>query len=230
MSINLEKSGSGFDTQLATPYTIPRVNLLPGEVLERRAVRRVQTGIAAAALTSALLAGGAYFLVHQDASRAADQLAAEQSVTATLNAEQARYAEVPKTIAMVEQAVAARDTAMAQDIAWSTVMGQIAATYPSQSWVTTLTASLSNPPGTAGTAASATTSDAVATMTFQGGAKSHPVVASWLDSLNKVPSVDQPKLQSTVLNGKDGKKSVDYATTTGLDRSAFTSRAERTGN
>lgn len=229
MSINFDKTTEAIDTQIATPYSIPRVNLLPGEVLERRTVRKVQGGIGIAALAAVALAGGVYVLSVQDANKAGEELAAEQAVTTQLNAEKAKYADVPKTLALVEQAIAARESAMAQDIAWSTVMGQIAATYPSELWISTLTANLTNAPGGASSAAAQNTSS-VATLTFTGGAKSHTVVADWLDSLKKVPNIIDPKMQSSVLNGKDGKKSVDYATTAQLNENAFSTRAERTGN
>lgn len=233
MSINLDKASTAqVEGQIATPYTIPRVNLMPPETFERRAVRRVQIGVGVAALACAAVVAGGYALSVHDAHRAEDDLAAEQVTTSQLSAEQAKYAEVPRTLALVQQAEAARDAAMAQNVQWATVVGQIAAAHPESAWLKTLNITTTSATTTASTSGTATSAGPapVATLTYTGSAKDYPSVAAWLDSLKKVPNMVNPKMQSAALVARGGRTVVDFNSTSGLTAGAYSHATTRTGD
>lgn len=232
MSINTERSTTAqVEGQIATPYTIPRVNLIPPEVFERRAVRKVQLGVGGAALACLAVVAGGYFLAAHDAGNAENDLAAEQATATRLSAEQERYAEVPKTIALVQQAQAARDAALAQNIQWATVVGQLAAVHPGSTWLKTVDVTTTGTGGTTSTPATVTTGPApAATLSFTGSAKDYRSVAAWLDSLKRIPNLTSPKMQTATLVSRAGQTVVDFASTAGLDAGAYTKPAERTGD
>lgn len=239
MSVNTEKDSSqaDLDQALDLPYTVPRVNLLPPEVLQRRAVRTVKRGGAVALVATLAVAAGAYTLAVVDRNNAQEDLAAEQAVTTELQTEAAKYAEVPRIFAIIDGATEGRRVALAQDISWSTLMGQIAATYPGDVWLDSVQATLDSPlPGPAAGAPDAVaaspelTPPGVATITIQGAAKSHPDVANWLDSLASVPNIADTSLATSTLAEEDGQVFVKYDNTAVLDEGAYTHKYDEDGN
>jgi Tfp pilus assembly protein PilN len=238
MSVNTEKGSTHTELEqdLGLPYSVPRVNLLPPEVMERRAVRKVKIGAAGALAATIAVAAGAYTLAVVDRNQAQDDLVAEQAVTTQLQAEAAKYAQVPRIFSIIDGATEGRRVAMAQDISWSTLMGQIAATYPKDVWLENVRATLASPepgpapaPGAAAAIAPLAPSG-VATITIQGAAKSHPDVANWLDSLATVPNVADTSLSSSTLDEEDGQVVVKYSNTALLDEGAYTHKYDEDGN
>lgn len=182
------------DTQVLTTtfestYTVPRVNLLPPEIIESRRFRRTQRILGGCVLGVLAAVGGVYVLAHERASSAAEELAVAQAETTRLKAEEAKYAEVPRIIAQVDAAKEARGQALATNVAWYRYLNDLALTYPQEVWLENMTATVAAPGGTTGTApvpvagSNPIATPGIGTVTFTGTATDHDHVAEWLDVL-----------------------------------------------
>ncbi len=168
-------------------YTIPRVNLLPPEIHEARKLRRTQLAMGGVVVAALAGIGGVYVLASGAANAAEEELQAEQARTSVLQAEQGKYAEVPRVLAQVDSAKAAQETAMANDVLWYRYLNDLALTYPSEVWLENLTATVAGPGPEAAVPVSGTdplATPGIGTITFTGKALQHSDVASWLDVLD----------------------------------------------
>src|SRR5205823_14339214 len=114
--------GSSVTTQtLATSQVavLPRVNLLPPEIEERRRARKIQAGLGAAVALSVVGVAAGYLMAHSSASHAKSQLADAQAQTATLQAQVSQYAgdETLRSQLTAEQSMLT--TAMGKEVQWS---------------------------------------------------------------------------------------------------------------
>lgn len=202
---------------------IPSVNLLPPEILAGRTFRRAQKVLGAAVLTVGLALGGVYFLQVQNANAAADALAASKATGQTLQAEQAKYADVPRIYQAIDDAQTARQTAMGQDVEWFRYLTDFSLVMPASVWLTSLDLSLA---GTAPAAGAAAT-PGVGTMTFAGSAYDHPDVAAWLVTLAKEKAATDAYF-STSTKAKIGTKDiVTFSSTAGLSDVALSHNFDR---
>jgi Tfp pilus assembly protein PilN len=174
---------------LGATYTVPRVNLLPPEILETRRFRRTQAGLAAGVVCVLLAVGGVYMLAQQRSEAAAEELSVAQAETSRLKTEEAKYAEVPRIIAQVDAAKSARDYALSTNVKWYSYLNDLALAYPESVWLENLTATVAAPGATAGAApvpvagTNPLATPGIGTVTFSGTALEHSDVASWLDVL-----------------------------------------------
>lgn len=236
MSINMEKSGTSLDQQFSLPYAIPRVNLLPPEVIERRQVRKAKSGVAAATVLVLGLVGGLFVLASSQKSAAEEDLAAEQSRTAELRKEEAKYAEVPQIISTVEAARTARSQALKNDVNVATVLNNIASVYPSTVWVDTLSITINDPNvGPPSTTVDPLAESGIGTFQFTGktyesGKYTHNSVAAWLESLKRVNEVSSARLQQSTLSEVDKKIVTTFTNTGVLNEQALTHRYDGEAN
>ena len=175
------------------PGAGPRVDLLPGEVVTVRRVRRAQRRGVLALIGVLVLIAAAYALVSGERATARQDLAAAQARTVELTAEQARYAEAPRVYAQVESTQAALSSVMAGDVRWYQYLADLAVTSPTGLWLTSWQATSSDPTlapttpdPTTGAPAAATP---VAALTVSGTAADEPDVADWLDVLAATPGL-----------------------------------------
>lgn len=232
MSVNMEK-GSGVKdlaTDLGVSYTIPRVNLMPPEILAARVFQRTQIGLGASVLVVLAVIGGVFLLSQRQADAAAENLAAEQSRTTTLQTEQAQYAEVPTVLAEVEAAETARETAMGNDVLWYRYLNDIALSYPENVWLGGLTASVASP--TTQSVLSAESTDPLATpgfgtISFTGSSLTNPDVANWLDVLTATPGFADSTYSSATRTERSGQIVVDFSTSVVVTEEAKSHRFDR---
>src|SRR3954471_14979318 len=98
-----------------TGLRMARVNLLPVEIEEARRLRRTQAGLGLGLAAVVAVVGAVYVVEAHDKAGAADELAGAKSQGVQLQKEQAKYQDVPRTIAAIDAAEEARSTAMAND-------------------------------------------------------------------------------------------------------------------
>jgi Tfp pilus assembly protein PilN len=227
---------------------VARVNLLPSEIEEARRLRRTQAGLAAGLGVVVLAVAGVYALQVQSKNHAADELAATKADTVRLQAQQAKYADVPRTIAAIDAAETARSTAMANDVEWFRTLNNFSLTLPSNVWFTGVSLAL-NGTGSSGAApaapAAGTTPATPATpatpsspatnapatgigvLTVQGSALDHPDVATWLDVLARQPGMADAYF-STSAKAKVGSKTiVNFVSTATVTSDALSHRYDR---
>jgi Tfp pilus assembly protein PilN len=207
------------DTQLLTEtlgstYTLPRVNLLPPEILETRRFQRTQKALGLCVVGVLVAVGGAYVLSQQKADAAAEELAIAQAETTRLETEQAKYAEVPRVIAQVDAAKEARNQALSTNVAWYRYLNDLALTYPETVWLENFTATVAAstngaaPVPVAGTNPLAT--PGIGTVTFTGTAIEHSDVASWLDVLAGTEGFADAYFTNSARNELDGQDVVNF--------------------
>jgi Tfp pilus assembly protein PilN len=210
-------------TGLATAARMPRVNLLPSEILEGRRLRRTK-GVLAGGLTL-VVAGlvGGYVLQVGATNKAQDELDAAKAEHATLVQAQAKYADVPRTIKAIDAAETTRELAMANDVEWYRTLTNISITQPSNVWLTKLQLQVAAPDP----AAAPGTQAGVGTVTAEGSAIDHPDVATWLDTLGNQPGMADAYFSSSEKNKIGSKVVVDFKSTATLTSDALSHRYDR---
>jgi Tfp pilus assembly protein PilN len=146
------------DVQPATPVALPvptgfrvaRVNLLPPEIEDARRLRRTQGMLAGGLVAVVALLGAGYAYEVHDRHGAERELADVQAQTRRLQTEQAKYADVPKTVAAIDAAELARETAMADDVEWARTLTDFSLSLPARVRFTSLKLTVGPAAGTTG--------------------------------------------------------------------------------
>lgn len=217
-------------TQTATAGALPRVNLLPPEIAEARRLRQAELGAVGIVVAALLAVGGLYYQAHGEVTRANATLTATQAAGAGLRAQIAHYDFVTRTRAQVQQAQSALDAAMAGQVLWSRYLDDLSLDIPDNVWLTSMT--LTEQPGGAVTAApNPFTPGGVATVDFTGVAFTADDVATWLDSLAKIPGFADPAFSSYTTGVIAGHQTVTFTSSVVVTSAAlsqrFTSNAGR---
>lgn len=210
---------------------VPRVNLLPPEIIERRVFARTQKWLVAAVLSVLLVLAGVYFLQVLAKNKAADELAVSQATGVTLKAEEAKYADVPRVYKSIEDAQSARQTAMSQDVEWFRYLTDFSLTMPADVWLTSLDMSLAGAtpatPATTTVNPGVVTTPAVGTLTFAGTAYDHPDVAAWLVTLAKERAVTEAYFSASTKAKIGTKDVVNFTSTASLTADGLSHRFDR---
>jgi Tfp pilus assembly protein PilN len=171
-----------------TTGRLPRVNLMPPEVAEAKAMRRLQTGLGAAGLASVAVVGLLYVSATHSVSSAQSDLTAAKTQTTSLQGQVAKYSDVTATINAANAAQAQLVTAMGDEVRYSQLLNDLSLTIPSTVWLKSLTYASTAPgaatPGSApGAAVSYNGAAPIGTLSVTGIGFSHDDVALWLDSI-----------------------------------------------
>lgn len=209
---------------------VPKVNLLPPEILEGRRFARLQRWLAVVVVAVVALAAAGTWWAQTQVAEAEDRLAAAQVETAALQRKEASYAKVPKILAQVRAAESARQEAMANDLLWSKFLNQIALATTSDVWLTKVDAQVTA--GTDGAGATAVVSSTeplqpagIGTLTVEGAAHDYDDVAGWLEAFQAIPGLDVSTLHTAVSEpGDDSAAPVTFTTSVTITAAALTHR------
>ena len=167
-----------------TTGRLPRVNLMPPEVAEAKAMRRVQMALGAAGVASVAVVGVLYLSASHSVSAANNDLAASKATTTQLQGQVDKYKDVTATINAANAAQAQLVTAMGDEIRYSQLLNDLSLAVPSTVWLKSLsytsTAPGAVPPGTTLAAGGALP---VGTLSVTGIGFSHDDVALWLEAI-----------------------------------------------
>jgi Tfp pilus assembly protein PilN len=190
---------------------VPRVNLLPPEIVDARGFRKVQVRLSAAVLVTLLAAAGGTIWAQGQVGTAQSALDVTTAQTSVLHRQEAQYAEVPRVTSALATARTARETSMAQDLLWYRLMSDIALATPSNVWLTTMNVTLTSAGSTAkvGSSTSGATGDpllptGIGTVTITGTAASYPDVAAWLEAVVRIHGLDGSTLQTATRASSTG--------------------------
>jgi Tfp pilus assembly protein PilN len=195
---------------------LPKVNLLPPEIAQAARFRRIQLalggGVVAALGTVTLL----YVLAAGSVSDATVQLDAATATSSSLQAQNAKYAEVTAVYASAAAAEAMLTEAMGEEIRYSQFLNDLSLTVPDKVWLKNVTfAQVATPP------ALGATEPGLGTVTFTGVGYSHDDVAVWLESLAKQKGYKDPYFSSSTEVLVANKKAVDFTSTVALTADAL---------
>ncbi len=172
---------------------VPKVNLLPIEIVEGRAFRRTQFVLAGAVVLVVGVIGVGTVVAKNQVDDAQTEADAAQTRITQLQQQQTEYAEVPKIYAQVEAATAARKQAFIGDAPWYRYIRELDRALPAGVGFTSISMTLS----TSGAAATnPLTPAAAASLTIAGTAPDYKLVAEWMEAFDKVRGLQSATLQS----------------------------------
>lgn len=216
-------------SSFSVAYAVPRVNLLPDEILAERRLRRTQMVLGAVTLAVVGALAGGYVVSAAAVQTAETALADEQARTDDLNAQAAEFADVPLVLGQVQQAQDARSAAMAQDVLWFSELNQLANSYPANVWLRDMTVTLTTTTGTVTAApdpAAATTPTGLGTLMFNGTGLAHSDASAFLDVLESTPGYSYPYLTVSERVELDGSVVVDFTATVNVTDAVLSHRFE----
>jgi Tfp pilus assembly protein PilN len=199
--------------------TLPRVNLLPPEIEDRRRFRRVQYGLGAGVLATVGAVALAFVAATGSVNSANTDLEAATAEGARLQSETAKYADVTAVYAQAAAAQAMLTEAMGEEVRYSRFLSDLSLSVPENVWLTTL--NYSQAPVTPAVGDS---EPGVATLTVSGRGFSHEDVALWLESLAAQPTYTNPYFSSSSEALIGSRKVVDFTSTTVLTPEALSGR------
>ncbi|MCE0539962.1 hypothetical protein LWF15_31145 [Kineosporia rhizophila] len=174
---------------------IPKVNLLPVEIVENRAFRRTQLVLAGLVVVVVGAIGAGTVWAQSGVDDAQAEADTAQARVADLQQQQTEYAEVPKIYAQVEAATAARKQVYVGDVPWSRYVNQLDRARPSGLEFKSVQMTLSAT-GAAVPAVDPLTPAAVATLAIDGDADNYTQVADWMTAFEKVRGLQSAELKS----------------------------------
>jgi Tfp pilus assembly protein PilN len=208
--------------EIVLARSLPRVNLLPPEIVEAGRLRSVQLGMGAAVVAALVVVGGLWVVADLQAQSEQEKLdtatATQSGVSRQVNA----LAPVQAVYAQVDQRRQLLETALGGDVEWSQYLTDLSLTVPDNVWLN----SMSVAPQTAatGTTGTAGTADQIATITFSGTAMQHDDVAVWLESLAKQKGYTSAYFNSSTEKEVGTTKVVDFTSTVVVTREALSGR------
>lgn len=164
----------------------PRVFLLPDEVAQGKKARATRTAlIRLLVFAVVIVAAGVAFALYQS-NVATTELAAEQSRTATLLAEQKKYVEVTSVQNAITTIQGAQVSVTADEVVWLPVISSVQSSVPSDMAITGITGVL--PDTAAGAEPDPLAPDYAAGITFTAVGPQQSI-SSWLAALTRVDGV-----------------------------------------
>lgn len=202
---------------------LPRVNLLPPEIAERRRFRRTQYGLGSAVLVAIGAVLGLLYLASASQHQAQSRLDAATAEHTRVQKEVTSYANVKDVYGQVSARETMLTTAMGGEVQWSRYLNDLSLSVPDNVWVTNLDAKgpavgAPQAPATAGTAAG------IGTITAAGTAFAHDDVANWLESLAKEKGYANPYFSNSAEAAIGSKKVVNFSSTVTVTPDALSGR------
>jgi Tfp pilus assembly protein PilN len=214
---------------------IARVNLLPGEILERRRFRTVQQLLVLVVLLVLAAAGAAFWWSERQVDDARESLAVVQAQTSRLEAEQREYAAVPATLAQVEFAIGARADVMQNDVVWHRFLSDIDAAAPATVYFDSISFTLTPraaegqapaaTPGTGGAEDPFAPANGIGVLAISGISGTFPRVSDWMDAVDKVAGLDVTALQSAAAQSEGDN--VSFSSSITITDEALSHRYDR---
>jgi Tfp pilus assembly protein PilN len=196
---------------VTTLAMLPRVNLLPPEIADAQRLRTVQAGLGAGVLAALVVVGGLFVAATGQQHSAQSDLDTAKAKGTTLQAEQAKYADVPQVYAQVEARQAQLSQAMGKEIRWSYFLNDLSLRTPAKVWLTNVSVTENVDAATATPAApTGWGTPGLGTITFQGKGLSHNDVASWLRALGQQPGLADPYFTRSVQDAATAQSSVTF--------------------
>lgn len=163
-----------------------QVNLLPPELRQRQAVRRLTSIVVAAGLGVIALIGAFYFLQMQRLAQTQEDLQAQQARNAELRAQIAQlqqFADLQAELAAKEALVA---SLFVNEVSWSGALLDVSRVIPDASYLTTLSGQVQVATEAIDPTAPAVPESLIGTMSFAGQALQTETLATWLTRLEEV--------------------------------------------
>ena len=214
-------------TQLGAP-SLPQVNLLPPEVAAARNLIRIKAWLGVALLMTVVLAAAGFGAALLDGNAAAAELKTAQRDGARLQADQAKFAEVPKVLGALADAKAARLVGMSTEVAWTGYLNAISATLPPNVSIDDVAIIGATPMVAAPAPATVLQAPSLYTITFAARSMTIPDSAAWADALNSVPGFADAWISSASVTAQGTTTYYQVAGSVQVNNVALANRFEPT--
>jgi Tfp pilus assembly protein PilN len=176
-------------------FDLPRVNLLPPEIFEKRQLQRAQAALGLVVLVAVVGVGLVYVNGGSAVTDAKARLQTAQTTGAQLQTKVNGLNYVTAEAAQAQAAQGMLTQATGSAIPFSTYLSDLQLLTPKNVWFTAVTLTNTVTPGSL--VAGATPPDTVGTITFSGQGLAHNDVATWLDSAAKEGGFADPYFTSS---------------------------------
>lgn len=208
---------------------MPRVDLMPPEIAERRALRRLQTTCLAAVGATVLIIGALYYQAHSSVNSAQDRLTSAQAEQSRVQRQVNALAPISASYTAVLQAQQLVAEALGGEVRWSTQLRDLSLSIPANVWLTNMsitrggaTAAPAAPVRAVPGAVAAPTQ--IATISFTGVAVNRDDVATWLESLAKEKGYVDAYYSTAQEAPLGGKVLVNFSSTVKVTDAALSGR------
>jgi Tfp pilus assembly protein PilN len=177
--------------------SVPKVNLLPPEILAGRRFRVLRRRLGLTVLGVLGLAGCGVFWAQAGVSSAQTGYHTAQARGIALQHQQAPYARVPTVLQALDDARATRAGALGTDVSWYGFLTDLAVSTPANAQLSAVSVTMNDAAGT--TPSSVPLEPAgIGQVQVIGVARYFPDVATWLESTLQVSGLGGPTLQTSV--------------------------------
>jgi hypothetical protein len=204
---------------------VPRVNLLPPEILQTRRLTTVKHRLAGVFLLVVVLGAAGTLWAQNEVSQAEQALEETRSRTVALTSAKGQFAQVPLVLAEVGAATTAREQALAQDVLWHKILDAVSIITPEEVSLTDIEVTLTAATPTAG--ADPLLPSGLGQIDFSGTAESFPAVATWLDAVADLPGVDGSSLKTATRPSSGESTSLKFTTSVVVIGTALSHRYDR---
>ncbi len=177
-------------------FDLPRVNLLPPEIFEKRQLQRVQAGLGIVVIAAVVGVGLVYMSGGSSVTDANSRLQAANETHSALQVQLNHLSYVTAQENQKDQAEAMLTQATATEIPISTYLADLSLLTPKNVWFTAVNIAVTVQPGTLTSSAAAPAS--VGTVSFTGQALAHNDVATWLDNAAKEGGFANPYFTTSI--------------------------------
>lgn len=218
------------DTLVAAPVKLPRVNLLPQEINEANAARRVKFGLASVVVAAVGVVGVLYTGASGSAAAAQVELDDATATTAKLQADVRAHGSAKPVKDEVKQRRDKLKLAMRQNIPWAFYLNDVQLVLPRGARLLTWQLKIEAPAAGSANAAFSTGGEALWTIT--GEARRYEDVALVIEALEQLDEVDS--VFATTAEWKEDPVSkrmiVAYSLTSRMNEKALAEYAPEVGN
>ena len=208
--------------------SLPRVNLLPPEILEAAKFRRFQLAMVAAGVAAIAVVGVLGYSAHSGVASAKTQLDEAQATQTSLQNQLSGLQSVKDVYNQVAAKKAMLSQALSPEIRWSYYLTDLSLKVPDHVWVTSLAAT-ETPTGPAatrvtGSSVSSPVAAGVGTVNFGGVAFTHDDVATWLETLASERGYSNAYFTNSTKAQLGGHDVVNFSSSVTLTQAALSGR------
>jgi hypothetical protein len=228
MSATATKQSRRSDVVTGVP-SLPQVNLLPPEVRAARGLVHIKRWLGLALVVVLVLVALGFVAALFAKGTADAELVDAQAETVRLQAEEAKYAEVPLVVNDLRRSSEARELGMATEVFWKSYLDAIAAVLPANVGIESFTIAQATPTTEAPAAPDAIAEQGIASISFASTAIGLPDNAAWLDALNSIPGFYAATASTETIGDDAGTIAYSVSSTVQVDESVFALRFPASG-
>lgn len=206
--------------------SMPQINLLPLEIIEKRNLKALQLKLAIYFLLFLVLLAGAFAFVKLEKKLADNKYSEAVAETARLKAEELKYAEVPLIKGQIEDAKVALRDGMYREILWDEYIGAIASTLPDEAVITEISVEAATLNDVGPASMDSLMNNTVGQLTFLVDVPELPDTTEWINKLNLVPGLRDARFGTATYTNTGDDPSFVLTGVVGITEDAYSGRFE----